>query len=368
MDELRVPAPAFVVQRLTKEFGHAASILRGGSTKIVALHDVTLDIARGESLGIVGESGSGKTTLGRILVGFERPSAGCVLFDGKEVGALDRRERLAFRRQVQMVFQNPFSALNPRRTVRSSLSAGLTHQKLNRDARDAHLAALLDDVGLSPGMLDRYPHELSGGQRQRIVLARALAVNPRIIVADEPVSALDVSVQAQVLNLLTRLKSARQLTVVMITHDLRVANFFCDRVAVMYLGRLVEVGPRRTVMARAWHPYTRMLLWAAPTGNPNARRARQWVQGEAHGSIEQVGCVFRSRCWLYQKLDRPVRCDHEEPALRSLGTGEAAACHFAEMVPHRAELGLAEGATHALSKDAIAGPANDAILTPSRAK
>src|ERR1700722_10333835 len=188
--DANAPAPVFAVEGLKREFGRDASFLRSGSTKVLALDNIGLEIARGESLGVVGESGSGKTTLGRILVGFERPSAGRVLFDGKDMAALDRREWTEFRRQVQMVFQNPFSALNPRRTIRSSLGSGLA----GRQPRgDENLTALLHDVGLNTTMLDRYPHEFSGGQRQRIVLARALAVNPSVLIADEPVSALDVS-------------------------------------------------------------------------------------------------------------------------------------------------------------------------------
>jgi len=313
------------VQHVTRQFGHGPSLLRGASTRMVALDDVSLDIRRGEALGVVGESGSGKTTLGRILVRFEQPSAGRVLLDGRDLAAFDRHATAAFRLQVQMVFQNPFSALNPRRSIASSLGAGL------RDGgdRDGKLAALLADVGLPTAMLDRYPHELSGGQRQRVVLARALAVNPRIIVADEPVSALDVSVQAQVLNLLVRLKTGLQLTVVMITHDLRVANFFCDRIAVLYRGRLVEIGARKAVMERAAHPYTRMLMAAAPSGDPGARRARDRVQGEVHGSARDAGCVFRARCGLYQELDRPARCEQEQPELRDTQAASAAACHFA---------------------------------------
>ena len=326
-------APAFTIERVTKEFGHAASLLHGASTRVSALRDVTLAVAWGESLGVVGESGSGKTTLGRMLVGFEQPSSGRVLLGDKDIGTLTARERVAFCRDVQMVFQNPYSALNPRRTIRSSLGSAFARQGLAKRERADRLAALLADMGLSPTMLDRYPHEFSGGQRQRIVLSRALAVNPRIIVADEPVSALDVSVQAQVLNLLMRLKRERQLTLVMITHDLRVANFLCDRIAVFYLGRLVEVAPRRTVMERSWHPYTRMLMAAAPSGNPQARRTLGRVLGEAYGAVDEGGCVFLSRCWLYRKLGRPDRCVREEPMLRDVGAGESAACHFAEDVP-----------------------------------
>ncbi len=321
-------APALAIQHVTKQFGHDASLLRGAATKTIALDDVSLDIQRGESLAVVGESGSGKTTLGRILVQFEQPSSGRVLLDGKDMAAFGRRERVAVRRQIQMVFQNPFSALNPRRSIGSSLAAGFVAEKLSRRARGERLAALLADVGLNPAMLDRYPHEFSGGQRQRIVLARALAANPSIIVADEPVSALDVSVQAQVLNLLVRLRAEWQLTIVLITHDLRVANFFCDRIAVLYRGRLVELGSRKAVMQRAAHPYTKMLMAAAPSGDPKARRARHLVEGELRGSRD-AGCVFRARCRLYQQLDRPDQCEREQPALRTIGGGEAVACHFA---------------------------------------
>jgi oligopeptide/dipeptide ABC transporter ATP-binding protein len=355
------PAPAFAVERLKREFGRDASFLGGASTKVVALDDVSFEIARGESLGVVGESGSGKTTLGRILVGFERPSAGRVLFDGKDMAALDRRERTEFRRQVQMVFQNPFSALNPRRTIRSSLSSGLAGRQARKD--EGRLTALLHDVGLNATMLDRYPHEFSGGQRQRIVLARALAVNPSVLIADEPVSALDVSVQAQVLNLLARLRAERRLTVVMITHDLRVANFFCNRVAVLYRGRLVEIGPRETIMERAWHPYTRMLMAAALSGVPGARRTRSLVQGEIGDSSAEAGCVFRPRCWLYQKMGHPGACEQAQPALRELGGGEAAACHFVEAVPSQGVAPTADDrGMEARSGKAPAGPAAGVLM------
>ena len=357
MFDANAPAPAFAVERLKREFGRDASFLRGASTKVVALDDVSVEIARGESLGVVGESGSGKTTLGRILVGFERPSAGRVLFDGKDIAALDRRERTEFRRQVQMVFQNPFSALNPRRTIRSSLGAGLASRQPRGD--EAHLTALLHDVGLNATMLDRYPHEFSGGQRQRIVLARALAVNPSVLIADEPVSALDVSVQAQVLNLLARLRAERRLTVVMITHDLRVANFFCNRIAVLYRGRLVEIGPRKTIMESAWHPYTRMLIAAALSGTPGARRTRSLVQGEISDTTAESGCVFRARCWLYQKMDRPDVCQEAQPALRQLGGGEAAACHFVEAVPSQGVVAMVGDWGAETRRDEVsAGPAS----------
>jgi oligopeptide/dipeptide ABC transporter ATP-binding protein len=319
-------APAFAIEGLKREFGHDASLLRGGSTKVLALDNVSLEIARGESLVVVGESGSGKTTLGRILAGFETPSAGRVLFEGQDMAGMDRGARAAFRRHVQMVFQNPFSALNPRRTIRSSLNAGLARKAL----RGGALEALLDDVGLNAALLERYPHELSGGQRQRIVLARALAVGPRVLIADEPVSALDVSVQAQVLNLLARLRAERRLTVVMITHDLRVANFFSDRIAVLYRGKLVELGLRRSVMESPKHPYTRMLMDAAPSGAPGARRSRGLVRGEIGDSATTAGCVFRPRCALYAKFGRPEACESREPSLRVLDGADAVACHFAE--------------------------------------
>jgi oligopeptide transport system ATP-binding protein len=334
--------PLFSVRDVTKDFA------RGRRRSVrPALADVSLDIYPGEGFGIVGESGSGKTTLGRLLIGFDTPTAGEITYEGRSVARQTRAERRSFRRRVQMVFQNPFASLNPFRTIRDTLSDGLRHSGVRSEARAEALRTQLARVGLNESMLDRYPHEFSGGQRQRIVLARALTVGPSVLVADEPVSALDVSIQAQVLNLLNKLKKELGLTVIMVTHDLRVVNFFCDRIAVMYMGRLVEVGDRRTIMTASAHPYTRMLISAAPNGDPEERSERPWVSSEL-GATEPPaqGCIFAPRCWLREQLGNPDSCVTTEPASRPvLADGDAAsgspahlaACHFAEDVAEQAE-------------------------------
>ncbi|MDT4944669.1 MAG: peptide/nickel transport system ATP-binding protein [Pseudonocardiales bacterium] len=330
----------FRLESVSKVFGGARRRFRlDRSRGVRALDDVTLDVRRGEVLGLVGESGSGKTTLGRILVGSERPTEGVVMFEGTHVESLHGRALRGFRRSVQMVFQNPFTSLNPRRTIRDVLNSGFAARGVPRGAaRAAAMAELLPKVGLNEAMLDRYPHAFSGGQRQRIVLARALTVNPSVLVADEPVSALDVSIQAQILNLFVTLRREFHLTAVMITHDLRVANFLSDRIAVLYRGRLVELGTREQVMERSRHPYTRMLLSAAPTGDPDAPHDRPWLVGDAvaDGGAD-AGCVFRDRCWLRQTVADPERCATERPALVMVQTEHSAACHFADQTPRAAE-------------------------------
>jgi peptide/nickel transport system ATP-binding protein/oligopeptide transport system ATP-binding protein len=233
-----------------------------------------------------------------------------------------------------MVFQNPFTSLNPRRTIRDVLSAGLAARGVPRGAERAEaLRELLQQVGLNEGMLDRYPHEFSGGQRQRIVLARALTVDPSVLVADEPVSALDVSIQAQVLNLFVSLRREFGLTILMITHDLRVANFLSDRIAVLYRGRLVELGTRRQVMENSRHPYTRMLLSAAPSGDPTTPTHHPLISGDAVGPAGSGGCVFSDRCWLRKAKSNPERCVSEQPQLRVIDGQQQASCHFAEETP-----------------------------------
>jgi peptide/nickel transport system ATP-binding protein len=330
----------FRLEAVTKDFGGGRRFLRRASADgLRALDDVTLAIQRGEVLGLVGESGSGKTTLGRILVGSEQPTGGTVQFEGRPVESLRGRERRRFRRRVQMVFQNPFTSLNPRRTVRDVLSAGLAARGVPRGAeRAAAIRELLPKIGLNEGMLDRYPHAFSGGQRQRIVLARALTVNPSILVADEPVSALDVSIQAQVLNLLVSLRRDLDLTILMITHDLRVANFLSDRIAVLYRGRLIEIGTRRQIMEESRHPYTRMLLSAAPSGNPTAPDDRPLLSGDAAGGMpaDAGGCGFSDRCWLRKAMSNPDRCLNQRPQLRVIDDQQQVACHFAEDTPEAA--------------------------------
>jgi oligopeptide/dipeptide ABC transporter ATP-binding protein len=336
--------PILAVEAVTKRFGRAASWTGRPDSRVTAVDDVTLALRRGESLGLVGESGSGKTTLGRLLLGFEQPTDGVVRIEGRDLSSLRRVERRTFRRRAQMVFQNPYSSLNPRRTIRDTLSAGYRIHGLARGGElESELSRLLDRVGLHTSMLDRYPHEFSGGQRQRIVIARALSVGPEVLVADEPVSALDVSIQAQVLNLLRSLQEEMHLTVAMITHDLRVANFFCDRIGVLYLGRLVELGEKSVIVERAYHPYTRMLMSAAPVGDPEVRPDRRLVRGEIDTSAPQrTGCVFANRCWLRKQLGNPERCVAEAPEARPVVTGHLAACHFAEEVEARSDAAAGE--------------------------
>jgi oligopeptide/dipeptide ABC transporter ATP-binding protein len=331
-----IESVVFRVDNVVKEFGRSGGPLRfRHNNRMRALDDVTLELRRGEALGLVGESGSGKTTLGRILVGSEQPTQGNVSFEGRPTSSLRGRELKRFRRQVQMMFQNPFAALNPRRTVRDVLSAGFAAGGIAGEAQrmDA-MGDLLKRVGLNESMLDRYPHAFSGGQRQRIVLARALTTNPSVLIADEPVSALDVSIQAQVLNLLMSLKRDLNLTILMITHDLRIANFFCDRIAVLYRGRLVELGSRAAIMDDSRHPYTRMLLSAAPSGNPDALVDRSWVRGDVGTAAPSTqSCVFSQRCWLREQLGNPERCVRERPQPRNVDGRHSTACHYAEEVP-----------------------------------
>ncbi|WP_248960647.1 oligopeptide/dipeptide ABC transporter ATP-binding protein [Sphaerisporangium perillae] len=340
------PEVVFRLESVTKEFGGFRGLLGlNRSAGVRALDDVNLELRRGEVLGLVGESGSGKTTLGRILVGSERATSGQVWFEGTHAEALRGRALRNFRKSVQMVFQNPFTSLNPRRTVRDVLHSGFAARGLPPGAaRAAAMAELLPKVGLSEAMLDRYPHEFSGGQRQRIVLARALTVEPSVLVADEPVSALDVSIQAQILNLFLSLRRDLKLSIVMITHDLRVANFLSDRIAVLYRGRLVEIGTREQIMEHSRHPYTRMLLSAAPTGDPDAPHHRPWLAGDATPAGPMSGgCVFHDRCWLRKIVKDPDRCATVQPPLTGLEEEHMAACHFAEQTPAAAEVSLVPG-------------------------
>jgi oligopeptide/dipeptide ABC transporter ATP-binding protein len=352
---------------VSKEFGSRTKIFGVNTASVQALDDVNLEIYTGESLGLVGESGSGKTTLGRLLVGFERPTQGQISMEGVDVGSLRGRELRAFRHRVQMIYQNPFSSLNPRRSIRDALSSGSLIRKTPRGAaRERALAALLQQVGLDGSMLDRYPHEFSGGQRQRIVIARALSVGPTVLIADEPVSALDVSIQSQVLNLLMSLKRDLGFTVMMITHDLRVAHFFCDRIAILYRGRLVELGGRSVISDRSLHPYTRMLMSAAPSGDPTARVARPWVRGEIDfREPHRNSCIFSGRCWLREQLGRPDRCTNERPVLRTLGASHGVACHFAEEVESHA-LHIEPRAPHAQEASLGRTSGREQVDGPSR--
>jgi oligopeptide/dipeptide ABC transporter ATP-binding protein len=288
-----------------------------------AVDGVSFTIAAGKTLGLVGESGSGKTTVGRTMLRLQEPTRGTVVFEGSDVFALDAGPLRALRRKMQIVFQDPYSSLNPRMTVAETLREPLEIHGLKGE-----VSALLDEVGLDAEFAKRYPHELSGGQRQRVGIARALSVSPQFIVCDEPVSALDVSVQAQVLNLLADLQARRRLTYLFIAHDLAVVRHIADDVAVMYLGKIVERAPAAEIYAQPRHPYTRALLSAVPEPNPRAAKQRIVLPGDVPSPANPPpGCPFHPRCPHPLKSER---CRTDVPALREITPGHVAACHFAE--------------------------------------
>ncbi|EWY41000.1 peptide ABC transporter ATP-binding protein [Skermanella stibiiresistens SB22] len=276
---------------------HGGGFFRRGRS-IQAVSDVSISLSRGEAVGLVGESGSGKSTIGRLMLGLMPLSGGRILFDGDDLAVLDEKRRGALRRRMQMVFQDPYSSLDPRRTVGSQVEDGLSiHGIVPRGERGARVAELLAQVGLEPHHAARTPHQFSGGQRQRVAIARALATNPDFLVADEPVSALDVSVQAQVMALLADLRSRLGLAMLFISHDLPVVRHLCDRVVVLYLGRVMEEGPVSEVLRAPHHPYTRALLSAAPSLHAESRRERVVLRGEPPSPANPPsGCVFRTRC------------------------------------------------------------------------
>ncbi|MBR9894577.1 ATP-binding cassette domain-containing protein [bacterium] len=299
--------------------------LLGRQTAAVkAVDGVNLRIHRGEVLGLVGESGSGKSTLGRNLMMMERPTSGAVLYEGSDLAGRSHKALHPYRRKMQMVFQDPFSSLNPRMTVEDSLTMPLRfHQpELSAAQRRDAAAETLERVGLPRSMITRYPHEFSGGQRQRIGIARGLIVRPEFMVADEPVSALDVSVQAQVLNLFSEIRESLGLTLLFVTHDLAVVGHIADRVAVMYLGQIMEIAPTRALFTAPKHPYTETLLSAAPQPTVGARRARIPMKGEPPSPLSPPsGCVFRTRC-----SHATPECDAAHPELRSRAPGHLSAC------------------------------------------
>jgi peptide/nickel transport system ATP-binding protein len=319
--------PLLVVDHVVKEFPITKGVLQRQVGSVKAVSDVSLRIGRGETFGLVGESGCGKTTLGRLITALEAPDSGSIRFDGVEVSKLRGAELRRQRRQFQLMFQDPYSSLDPRMRVNSILREPLAaHHLGSRTEQRARAEGLLAEVGLSARSLGLYPHEFSGGQRQRIGLARALTLEPGLIVADEPVSALDVSIRSQVLNLMRRLQGERNLTYVIISHDLSVVRYLADRVGVMYLGKLVEVGEAEQVYEHPAHPYTAGLLAAIPVADPARERAkRPAVAGELPSASQPPsGCRFRTRCPRSQDL-----CAREEPPMRAFGTaGHTAACHF----------------------------------------
>jgi oligopeptide transport system ATP-binding protein len=311
-----------------------AGILQRKVGDVRAVDDVTFEIRRGETLGLVGESGCGKSTTGRALIRLREATGGKVRFDGKDLSGTSREELRRMRRRMQIIFQDPYSSLNPRMTVGAIVAEPIETHKLARGAEKAErVKELLRLVGLNPQFTNRYPHEFSGGQRQRIGVARALAVEPEFIVCDEPISALDVSIQAQVMNLLVDLREEFGLTYLFIAHDLSAVRHISDRVGVMYLGKLVELGPPSAIYVQPGHPYTRALLSAVPIPNPKAERRRKRVilTGDVPSPANPpAGCRFHTRCWLYEKLGRPENCRTIDPELRLIGSDHRAACHYAE--------------------------------------
>ena len=330
---------ALLSVRDLKKYYHSAGLFGRAAPPVRAVDGVSFEVGRGETLALVGESGCGKSSVGRTILRLQDPTAGSVLFEGVDIFSLNRGALRALRRRMQIIFQDPYSSLNPRMRIGTAIAEGIEiHGLAPRKEIPARVAALLGEVGLDPDYARRYPHEFSGGQRQRIGIARALAVEPAFIVCDEPVSALDVSVQAQVLNLLSDLQRQRGLSYLFIAHDLAVVRQIAHRIAVMYLGRIVEQGPTEQLLANPRHPYTVALLSAVPEPEPGAAQSRIVLRGDVPSpSNPPPGCPFHTRC--FHPL-RNERCKTEVPPLRPVA-GTLAACHYAESTPQPAEVGAA---------------------------
>jgi oligopeptide/dipeptide ABC transporter ATP-binding protein len=316
--------PLVRVEGLVKSYPVKGGAFQKVLGTVRAVNGVDLEIYQGEALGLVGESGCGKSTFGRAILRLEEPDAGSVIFDGVDILQLSTKDLKQYRRDAQVVFQDPFGSLDPRTSVGDSIAEGLRVQGLSRKERNRRVGEVLELVGLEPYHTNRYPHEFSGGQRQRIGIARALAVNPRFIVLDEPVSALDVSIQSQILNLLKQLQRELDLTLLFIAHDLSVVEHLCDRIAVMYLGRIVEIADRDDIFSNPTHPYTEALLSAIPVPDPTVHRKRIILQGDLPSPLHPPsGCSFHTRCPIAQV----GVCDVYEPELLPVnGASHEAAC------------------------------------------
>ncbi|GAB77714.1 oligopeptide transport system ATP-binding protein [Austwickia chelonae] len=364
--------PVLIAENLVKHYPILSGVLRRPVGKVKAVDGVSFSLGRGETLGIVGESGCGKSTLGRLLMRLEEPTSGRVIFDGVDMYAQKGAAMRRIRRDIQIVFQDPYTSLNPRKTVGDIIGEPF---RIHRDALpkggyDKAVRDLLEMVGLNPEHINRYPHQFSGGQRQRIGIARGIALNPKVLICDEPVSALDVSVQAQVVNLMSRLQKELGLSYVFIAHDLSVVRHISDRVGVMYLGKMAEVGEEDEIYARPTHPYTQALLSAVPVPDPTLRDKREQIvlSGDVPSPANPpTGCRFHTRCWMSQDI-----CTSEEPTLvpRPDGAGEhESACHFAHprVIVEAIDVSTISAPTGTLSPESVKSgeaPRSARLLTP----
>ncbi len=357
------------VQHLTKSFVAATNFFGKPTSFVQAVDDVSFTIRRGEAFGLVGESGCGKTTIGKMLVGLLKPTSGKIIFEGEDITSLNTKDRRRLCSDIQLIFQDPYASLNPRMTIGQIVAEPiLTNNILPKDKVDARVDELLERVGLASYMKNRYPHEFSGGQRQRVGIARALAVNPKLIVCDEPVSALDVSIQAQVLNLLDDLKDQFGLTYLFIAHGLNVVKHISDRVGVMYLGRLMEIAPKNSLYHEPLCPYTQALLSAIPSPDPKLQRKRIILEGDVPSPIDPpAGCRFASRCFA-----KVGACDVAAPDLAEVLPDHMCACHRYENVDQKAVSKMARDIQYdaarptygrgkrVVNADPVVGPGTDA--------